>query len=100
MNVCNDCDYYDIASCTCQKDGTLKNPLTPACESFELDTLLCCCAKCKYRYDIQKWDYSEGCKHTKLDGYACTALGHENVIIWMTGEDEKSGCCEYFTLKE
>lgn len=53
---------------------------------------------CSSRMKIEKWDYSgEGCEHTELEGFCCTALQSEGIVIWMVG---LQGCfCEMYEQK-
>ena len=60
-----------------------------------------CCATCKKRLNLTKFDYSKGgCEHTKLDGYVCLAFAYEGEAVWMVGEDENIGLCECYQEKE
>lgn len=55
------------------------------------------CKTCKKRLNITKFDYSQGgCKHTKLDGYACLAFAFEGEVVWMVGANEESDMCECY----
>ena len=60
-----------------------------------------CCANCRRRYKLEKFDYSRGgCEHTEMDGYICMAFADEKVAVWMVGKDERNGMCEVFSPKE
>lgn len=59
-----------------------------------------CCANCRLRYDLIRYDYSGGgCEHSDVPGFACMIFADEGKAIWMygVGEQEK---CEHFTPKE
>lgn len=59
-----------------------------------------CCANCRNRYELVKFDYSRGgCKHTDMDGYICMAFANENQAVWMVGLQEQNGLCECYTSK-
>ena len=59
-----------------------------------------CCATCRRRYDLMKFDYSQdGCIHTDMEGYICTAFADEGKMVWMVGEDENTGMCECWEPK-
>lgn len=60
-----------------------------------------CCANCRRRYKLVKFDYSRGgCEHTEMDGYICMAFAYANEAVWMVGNDERDGMCEVFSPKE
>lgn len=60
-----------------------------------------CCANCRRRYKLVKFDYSRGgCEHTDMDGHICMAFADEGKAIWMVGFDERDGMCEVFSPKE
>ena len=59
-----------------------------------------CCANCKFRYDLEKNDYSEGgCKHSKMPGFICMIFAEEEIAKWMYGIDEDE-LCECFAPRE
>lgn len=59
-----------------------------------------CCANCKFKMNIEKWDYRHGgCNHTPEQGYACLSFTDEGVVIWMIGCDENKDHCEAFVEK-
>lgn len=98
-NVCNDCDYYDIATCVCDKDGTLKNPQAIACDEYEDTILYGGCKNCRHSYSPQKWDYSKGgCEHTEMEGHVCMLFADEGKAIWQVGADY--GMCEGYAPRE
>lgn len=52
-----------------------------------------CCATCRNRFNLTKFDYSSGgCKHTKMEGYICMAFAAERDAVWMVGTDEDDLC--------
>ena len=54
-----------------------------------------CCATCKHRLNLTKFDYSgSGCEHTKMDGFACLVFRHEGDAIWIVGRNENEDYCE------
>ena len=56
-----------------------------------------CCANCKNRYKLKKFDYSrEGCDHADMDGFICMAFASEKQATWMVGINERFGICECF----
>lgn len=56
-----------------------------------------CCANCKFKMDLQRYDYRRGgCKHTKYDGWACMMDASEGTIIHMVGLNEFEAHCEMF----
>lgn len=56
-----------------------------------------CCANCRRRYKLVKFDYSHGgCIHTDMDGYVCMAFSDEKEAIWMVGNHEKLNMCECY----
>lgn len=60
-----------------------------------------CCANCRRRYKLVKFEYFRGgCEHTDMDGYICMAFADEKEAIWMVGNDERNGMCEVFLPKE
>lgn len=59
-----------------------------------------CCATCKRRLALNKFDYSEdGCTHSEPEGFACLAFASEGVVVWMVGTDEAAGMCECYEPK-
>lgn len=59
-----------------------------------------CCNNCRFKKSITQYDYSgKGCKHTDVEGYACTAFTCEDFVIWKVGSDGY-GTCEMFQPKE
>lgn len=55
------------------------------------------CNNCLYMKTLIQFDYSgKGCKHTKQDGYACTAFASEGEVIWLIGDDPSTGMCECY----
>ena len=59
-----------------------------------------CCNTCERKKDIERWDYSgKGCKHTKLEGFACLAFAFEGDIVLMVGVDPEKGMCECYMPK-
>ena len=60
-----------------------------------------CCANCKHRYDIKKWDYSHGgCEHTTPDGFICISEPIDGIAMWMVGLDANIDNCECYEPKE
>lgn len=60
-----------------------------------------CCKNCKFRYDLEKLDYSKGgCNHRKMDGFICMAFADEDISNWMYGLDEDIAMCEEFAPKD
>ena len=60
-----------------------------------------CCATCSRCLKLEKFDYSHGgCKHTDMEGYACTVFMREGTIAWMIGIDQNTGMCEAYSPKE
>lgn len=60
-----------------------------------------CCANCRRRYKLTKFDYScGGCEHTDMDGYICMAFVEEKQAVWMVGSNEQFDLCECFVAKE
>ena len=60
-----------------------------------------CCASCRRRYELEKFDYSRGgCEHTEMDGYICMAFADEGKAVWMVGLNAEVGLCEVFEPKE
>ena len=54
------------------------------------------CRTCARRLDLEKLDYTEGCKHEQMEGFICLACAFEGVAYWMTNvSDEDSYCEEY-----
>ena len=60
-----------------------------------------CCANCRHKYTLEKWDYSHGgCDHSVMNGYACMSFAKEGIAVWMVGEDPDYGMCECYEPKE
>ena len=60
-----------------------------------------CCANCRRRYKLTRFDYSNGgCEHTDMDGYICMAFADESEAVWMVGLNAETGLCEVFEPKE
>ena len=54
------------------------------------------CRTCARRLDLEKLDYTVGCKHEQMEGFICLACAFEGVAYWMTNvNDEDSYCEEY-----
>lgn len=62
-----------------------------------------CCATCKNKLDLEKWDYSDvrnkGVPKQKEDGYVCLAFAHEGLCIHMVGNDPEKEMCECYSIK-
>ena len=60
------------------------------------------CASCKKRLNLTKFDYLPvgGCKHTKLEGFACMAFANEGEVVWMVGIDENNDQCECYQRRK
>lgn len=59
-----------------------------------------CCATCRGRMDLVKFDYSDdGCGRTDLDGFVCMAFQNEGKAIWMVDVDEEKDHCECYSLR-
>lgn len=63
-----------------------------------------CCATCKRRYTLVKWDYTDvrnsGVPKTQMEGFACTCFSNEKIIIWQIRTDPGMGMCECYEPKE
>lgn len=60
-----------------------------------------CCANCRRRYELTKFDYSHGgCEHTEMEGFICMAFADEGEAVWMVGLKAEVGLCELFAPKE
>ena len=60
-----------------------------------------CCHNCKYKFDLEKWDYTkinEGVPKTKESGFICNMFNKTEggPLIWMYGLDEYVSHCEMF----
>ena len=56
-----------------------------------------CCANCKNKFNLTKYDYTDGnCDHTKMEGFICMAFSDERDAIWMVGLDSGEEECECF----
>ena len=55
-----------------------------------------CCKTCIHKFKLEKWDYEVGCKHSDMEGYACTAYIDEGLIINVVNMNEKNGICECY----
>lgn len=53
------------------------------------------CRTCARRLDIEKLDYTVGCKHEQMEGFVCLACAFEGVAYWMTNISEDDYCEEY-----
>lgn len=58
-----------------------------------------CCATCANCFEIEKLDYSHGCKHTAMEGFACLAFRDEGLVCWMVNTDRVNGMCEGYVEK-
>lgn len=63
-----------------------------------------CCATCKRRYTLEKWDYTDVCHNgvpkTKMEGFACTAFCDDGIVIWQVGGSDIGSICECYEPKE
>ena len=60
-----------------------------------------CCATCKNRLKLRKWDYTHGgCEHSDAGGFACMACEDEGMAIWMVGVNPDTGMCECYVRKD
>ena len=60
-----------------------------------------CCATCRRRYKLTKFDYSKGlCEHTDMDVYVFMAFADEGQAVWMVGSNECFDLCECYVPKE
>lgn len=58
------------------------------------------CKNCRYRLELMKLDYRRrGCKHTKMEGFLCTAFADEGIANWMLGLDDDNSKCECWQRK-
>lgn len=53
------------------------------------------CRTCARRLDLEKLDYTVGCKHEQMEGFICLACAFEGVAYWMTNVSEDDYCEEY-----
>ena len=53
------------------------------------------CRTCARRLDLEKLDYTVGCKHEQMEGFICLACAFEGVAYWMTNISEDDYCEEY-----
>lgn len=53
------------------------------------------CRTCARRLDLEKLDYTVGCKHEQMEGFVCLACAFEGVAYWMTNISEDDYCEEY-----
>ena len=64
-----------------------------------------CCHNCKYKFDLEKWDYTKvnkGVPKTKENGFICSVLNKTEggPLTWMYGLDEYVAHCEMFNIKD
>ena len=106
MKRCGDCIIYDAEHGWCLSWGD-RSPKDKACDQFveggkkvEGKKVKECCATCKNRMKIVKYDYSKGgCQHTDMEGFACESFVVEGVVVWMVGVDPEKGMCECYMPK-
>ena len=59
-----------------------------------------CCKNCKRNLNLTKFDYTKnGCQHTKMEGFICTAFANEGEAVWMIGLNQERDLCEEFLPK-
>lgn len=54
------------------------------------------CRTCARRLDLEKLDYTVGCKHEQMEGFICLACAFEGVAYWMTNVNEDDSYCEEY----
>lgn len=58
------------------------------------------CRTCARRLDLEKLDYTVGCKHEQMEGFVCLACAFEGVAYWMTNVNDEDSYCEEYVEKQ
>lgn len=58
------------------------------------------CRTCARRLDLEKLDYTVGCKHEQMEGFICLACAFEGVAYWMTNVSDEDSYCEEYVEKQ
>lgn len=58
------------------------------------------CRTCARRLDLEKLDYTVGCKHEQMEGFICLACAFEGVAYWMTNVNDEDSYCEEYVEKQ
>ena len=59
-----------------------------------------CCATCKRRMNIKKYDFTNGFRFEKPEGYICLAFVDEGEAVWVVGNNENEDICECYQPKD